>query len=260
MNDNTEFEVCARTHVGMVRELNEDSFLDLTPSGLWVVADGMGGHSAGEVASQAVTDGLRGVNGGFPIENMITQVRKAILETNRQLIAQSEGYDPSRLPGATVVVLVISGSQGAVVWAGDSRVYRRRDGEIVQLTRDHSHVQDLVDQRLIAEEQAEAHPMANVITRAVGIQDDLELDVVRFDVREGDRYLLCSDGLSRLMPAKEISGQLAEPDTDSSVQSMLHTALVRGAPDNVTIIDVKVTRVPEDDTEGDTNPNIPLLD
>jgi len=249
------FDVCSRTHVGMVRELNEDSFVAVTESGLWAVADGMGGHSAGEVASQAVTEGLRVIEPGSHIEDKIDAVRLSILNTNSQLIAASGGYDPQRLPGATVAVLVISGSQGAVVWAGDSRIYRKRDGELAQLTRDHSHVQDLIEQGLIAEDQAESHPMANVITRAVGIQEPLDVDVIRFEVREGDRFLLCSDGLSRLMSSDEIREQMNSSSTDEITQSLLHTALVRGAPDNVTLIYVLCLSVPEDDTEGDTNPN-----
>ena len=126
-----------------------------------------------------------------------------------------------------------------MVWAGDSRIYRRRDHEITQLTRDHSHVQDLVEQGVILESEAESHPMANVITRAVGISEPLELDTQWIDVRRDDQFLLCSDGLSRLVTNEELESMMANKDSEEVTQSLLHTALVRGARDNVTLICVK---------------------
>jgi serine/threonine-protein phosphatase Stp1 len=259
IKSNRRFNVCAKTHVGMVRELNEDSYIELTDMGVWCVADGMGGHSAGEVASQAVTNGLRSLPGNAPIETMIHAVRENLQNTNRDLIAASGAYDPQRLPGSTVVVLILAGDQGAVVWAGDSRIYRSRVDGVEQLTRDHSHVQDLVDQGLIAEDQAESHPMANVITRAVGIQEPLEIDSVQFDVHINDRFLLCSDGLSRLMNSQEIQELMSHGDNEEIVQSLLHTSLVRGAPDNVTLISVrcKHTDTPEASIGDDTGVTTP---
>jgi serine/threonine protein phosphatase PrpC len=251
---NSHFNVCAKTHVGMVRELNEDSFIELADIGVWCVADGMGGHAAGEVASAAVTNGMRSMpNGnGSSIETMIEAARENLLNTNHELIAASGAYDQQRLPGATAVVLVITANKGAVIWAGDSRIYLCRSGVLTQLTRDHSHVQDLVDQGLIAEDQAESHPMANIITRAVGIQEPLEIDSAEFDVYPDDRYLLCSDGLSRQMTNPEIEALMNEGNNEEIVQSLLHTALVRGAPDNVTLISVRVKSIePKDSSSED---------
>jgi serine/threonine protein phosphatase PrpC len=254
INSNSHFNVCAKTHVGMVRELNEDSFVDLTEIGVWCVADGMGGHSAGEVASKAVTEGMRAMTNSASIETMVEDARENLLRINSELIAGSGAYDPQRLPGATAVVLIIAGDKGAVVWAGDSRIYLCRSGVLTQLTRDHSHVQDLVDQGLIAEDQAESHPMANIITRAVGISEPLEIDSAQFDVYPDDRYLLCSDGLSRQMTNTEIQELMNHGNNEEIVQSLLHTALVRGAPDNVTLISVrckstKPERVPVTEAE-----------
>jgi len=233
------FSSSVATHVGMVRKLNEDSFAERTDIGVWAVADGMGGHEAGEVASQTVTGFVSNLTACEDFEGMLESVQQCVHAANHQLVQQSEAYDTQRVPGSTVVVLVIKGEQGAVVWAGDSRIYRRRDRQLQQLTRDHSHVQDLVDQHIIKAEDAESHPMANVITRAVGISEPLELDTRLINIRPDDQFLLCSDGLSRLASSEEIESMMANKDSDEVTQSLLHTALVRGAPDNVTLICVK---------------------
>jgi len=233
------FKSSAITHVGMVRKLNEDAFAERTDIGVWAVADGMGGHEAGEVASEMVTNYIRSLSLNTSFEEMLNTVQQSIEAANSDLVAQSAAYDTQRIPGSTVVALLLKGNQGAVVWCGDSRIYRRRDKQIQQLTRDHSHVQDLVDQNIIRAEDAESHPMANVITRAVGIQEPLELDSRLITVRPTDQFLLCSDGLSRLVSDQEIETMMANKNSEEVTQSLLHTALVRGAPDNVTLICVK---------------------
>ena len=140
------FKSHAITHVGMVRKLNEDSYAERSDIGVWVVADGMGGHAAGEVASKAVTDAIVGLGHANNFDEMHTAVKRSLRGTNRQLLDKSDEYEDQRVPGATVVVLIIDGNQGAIVWCGDSRIYRCSDQQLVQLTRDHSHVQELVDQ------------------------------------------------------------------------------------------------------------------
>ena len=233
------FKSSATTHVGMVRKVNQDSFAERTDIGVWAVADGMGGHEAGEIASATVTDFIKNLEANDNIEEMLVAVEQCIMNANSQLTEQAASYDSQRIPGSTVVVLIINGNQGALVWAGDSRIYRRRDQVVTQLTRDHSHVQDLVEQGVILEKDAESHPMANVITRAVGISDPLELDSMWIDVRADDQFLLCSDGLSRLVSNEEMESMMANMDSEEVTQSLLHTALVRGARDNVTLICVK---------------------
>lgn len=233
------FKSSATTHVGMVRKVNQDSYAERTDIGVWAVADGMGGHEAGEVASATITDSIKGLAPNENIADMVQAVEQCIMAANLQLTQQAASYDSQRVPGSTIVVLIINGDQGAVVWAGDSRIYRRRDNEITQLTRDHSHVQDLVEQGVILESEAESHPMANVITRAVGISEPLELDSKWIDVRRDDQFLLCSDGLSRLVTNEELESMMANKDSEEVTQSLLHTALVRGARDNVTLICVK---------------------
>ena len=233
------FRSSAVTHVGMVRKVNQDAFAERTDIGVWVVADGMGGHEAGEIASATVTDHIKDLSSYDSLAQMIAAVEESIWAANRQLLEQAASYDSQRVPGSTVVVLIINGDQGALVWAGDSRTYRRRDRVVELITRDHSHVQDLVDQGVIPESEAESHPMANVITRAVGISEPLELETKLIDVRDEDQFLLCSDGLSRLVTNDEIESMMANRDSEEVTQSLLHTALVRGARDNVTLICVK---------------------
>jgi len=233
------FVSSATTHVGMVRKVNQDSFAERTDIGVWAVADGMGGHEAGEIASATITDFIKNLPPHDNIQEMLAAVEQSIMAANLQLTEQAASYDSQRVPGSTVVVLIINGNQGAIVWVGDSRIYRRRDQVVTQLTRDHSHVQDLVEQGVILESEAESHPMANVITRAVGISEPLELDSMWIDVRPDDQFLLCSDGLSRLVTIEELESMMANMDSEEVTQSLLHTALVRGARDNVTLICVK---------------------
>jgi len=156
------FKSSAITHVGMVRKLNEDAYAERSDIGVWVVADGMGGHAAGEVASQAVTDAIRGLGHANNFDETHAAVKRSLRGANRQLLDHADDYEDERVPGATVVVLIIDGTQGAVVWCGDSRIYRCSDQQLIQLTRDHSHVQDLVDQGLIKAEDAESHAMAKL--------------------------------------------------------------------------------------------------
>ncbi len=235
----SSFKSSSATHTGKVRKVNEDSFISRDDIGLWAVADGMGGHQAGDVASELVTHSLDTVPFSPDIGELLRATRTALHSANSELIAMDGQYEAKRVPGSTVVVLLIRGNDAAVVWAGDSRIYRLRHGQAEQITRDHSHVQELVDQHLISLEEAESHPMANVITRAIGIEEPLDLDVLHLDFVEGDQFLLCSDGLSRVLSMEEIQNLMQTTSLEESVQTMIHTVLVRGAPDNVTVISVR---------------------
>jgi serine/threonine protein phosphatase PrpC len=232
----------------MVRQLNEDSYISRDDIGLWSVADGMGGHQAGDMASQMVVAALQTVPPCDDIHELLDATRLALNNANSELISMDSQFEAGRVPGSTVVVLLIVGGEGAVVWAGDSRIYRLRDGLAEQITRDHSHVQDLVDEHLIRPEEAESHPMANVITRAVGIEEPLDMDALLVDVMDGDRFLLCSDGLSRLLSLEEIQNLMHTQEMEESTHTLIHTALIRGAPDNVTVVSVQcLTDDPDED-------------
>ena len=183
-----KFSSNAATHVGMVRKLNEDSHVERTDIGVWAVADGMGGHEAGDYASRMVTEYLKALRPREEFEDMVETIRSSLEQANRQLLDESVAYDRQRVPGSTAVVLLISGDEGAAFWIGDSRIYRQRNGELQQLTRDHSHVQDLIDLNMIRPEDAESHPMANAITRAMGISEPLELDIKTVEKNFKNKY------------------------------------------------------------------------
>jgi serine/threonine protein phosphatase PrpC len=212
-----------------------------TDRGLWAVADGMGGHDAGDVASTMVTDALRRLPIVYGLDSMIEAAIDALIEVNHELIALAGGGDGKRTIGSTVVGVAIANGQYRCFWAGDSRAYRIRAGEITQLTRDHSLVQDLVDAGMLEPEEAESHPNANVVTRAVGVVEELKIDAVRGDALPGDHFVLASDGLTRLVDADELAGVLTASKPADAADTLIETVLARGAPDNVTIIITTVT-------------------
>jgi len=237
----------AASHVGMVRRLNEDACLALPERGLWAVADGMGGHAAGEVASQTIIDALGQLSPPPDWDAFCAAAQASLRQANQQLREESVERYHHRVIGSTVVVLLAYEDQGACLWAGDSRLYRLRNGQLQQLTRDHSHVQDLVDQGLISAEQAVHHPLSNVITRAVGSEETLNVDIRRFPLQAGDTFLLCSDGLYKAVSLMDIAGILTDDVPQEVAQALIHAALVRNADDNVTVVVVGV----RDSDEGD---------
>lgn len=225
----------ARTDAGR-RGKNEDRYLDRPARGLWAVADGMGGHKAGEIASTQVIEGLDGLGAyesGYAYLNAMVET---LQQANRSLIAQ--GRTPGRAGpiGSTVVALLIHEARYACVWAGDSRAYLRRDGKLAQLTRDHSLVQALIEAGSLSPEQSRRHPRAHVITRAVGVDDPLRPDIAYGVVEPGDRFLLCSDGLTEAVEDDEIAAGLATSDPQAAADGLMELALSRGARDNVTLV------------------------
>jgi serine/threonine protein phosphatase PrpC len=234
------FECISRTDVGLRRKVNEDSMLVRTDRGLWAVADGMGGHEKGDVASAMVTEALMRLPIVYGLDNLVEAAIAALNQVNRELITLAGSDDSSRAIGSTIVGLAIASQQFRCFWAGDSRAYRVRDGQIVQLSRDHSLVQDLVDAGMLTAQEADSHPNANVITRAVGVGEDLKIDTVSGDARLGDLFLLASDGLTRLVNDAELATELTSKPPADAADSLVATALSRGAPDNVTMIITKV--------------------
>jgi serine/threonine protein phosphatase PrpC len=209
--------------VGRVRSINQDSFLERTEVGLWVVADGLGGHKHGEVASRMVCDALADFVPNASFEEMIDTASNRIRDVNLHLHREAERTDERS--GSTVVTLMARGSRFAVVWAGDSRAYQYRDGRLEQVTRDHS-----------AGDVDASGRVSTAITRAVGAESTLDLDTVRGRVSAGDRFLLCSDGLTRTLSDAQIQEWLALPDAQASVDGLLKATLDAGAPDNVTVV------------------------
>jgi len=232
-----------QSHAGTVREINEDAYLNWSERGLWAVADGMGGHEAGDVASRLIVDTLRQAASPADWDAFLQTVRVGLQEANRQLRLESMQHYQRRTIGSTVVVLLAYGSRGACLWAGDSRIYRWRGQQLQQLTRDHSHVQELVDHGLITAEQAQHHPLSNMITRAVGSSEELDIDILMFPLEPGDVFLLCSDGLTKCVSDPEIARLLATADVRDIVQKAEALALQREASDNVTTVAVRIDAV-----------------
>lgn len=218
-----------RSHVGRVRQINEDRVLDAPASALWAVADGMGGHRGGDLAAQSVIDALRRVEqpgGSIPPATVVAAIERA----NAEIFARD------RETGATIVTLSFHDGFADIAWAGDSRCYRIRNGAVDQLTRDHSVVQDLIDAGLITQAAASHHPQANVITRAIGVDATCEIDRRRVELMPGDRFLLCSDGLSRSLVADDLHGQ----EIGQLAAMLLEQALVRDGSDNISLVLVEV--------------------
>ena len=226
----------AATHPGAVRPRNEDAVLDRPEIGLWVVADGAGGHGAGDVASAAVVAALRAIPDGLSAAELLAQVRLRLAAVHQELQEEAARRGPGRILASTVVVMLARGEHFAMLWAGDSRGYLLRGGALSRITRDHSLVQELVDQGSLREEDAESHPQANVITRAVGAGAVLELDKVSGRIAPGDRFLLCTDGLFKTMSEPEIAAMLA---AGADAAAIVAEAVGRGARDNVSAIAVE---------------------
>ena len=227
---------CARTDVGKVRKINEDSVLDLGTEGIWVVADGMGGHAAGDVASQAIVEKLSHIKASADANELINATENGLLEVNNDLIEQALARDDRQTMGSTVSVLVAFHKKIFSLWAGDSRTYRVRNGELKRITSDHSKVQDLVDEGLINEEEAERHPEANIITRAIGASRNLYIDLDMHDVKAGDRYMVCSDGLYKEVMDEEMADLISLGTPDEACNALVELTLERGSRDNVTVI------------------------
>jgi protein phosphatase len=236
----------ARTDVGMIRSGNEDNFtVDVTEArGIFIVADGMGGHAAGEVASEmavqivqrelAPTDDLDG-------EGIVKLVAGALRKANRAIHDRTLTEVDKQGMGTTASVLLLTGTRYIIGQIGDSRVYLLRDGQFSQITKDHSYVQEQVDAGFLTPEQARYHPYSNVITRCVGASSEVEPDIYRGEARVGDLYLVASDGLTGMVDDRRLAQLLASrAEPDRKVQSLIAEANGRGGLDNITAIIVQV--------------------
>ena len=229
----------AASDTGNVRQVNEDSCLDRPEIGLWVVADGMGGHEAGDLASRLVVQNLAMLSGPRFLGRSVKQIRQSLVQSNRDLVAQSASRG-NQVIGTTVVVLLALGRYCAVLWVGDSRIYRLRHGNLQQLTRDHSQVEVLIAEGLIDRSEAENHPAGNVITRAVGGGEELKVDAEIEEILDQDIYLLCSDGLTKELSSQEMTRLLADTTIGNPAEALVASAVEHGGRDNVTAIVTKM--------------------
>jgi len=236
-----EWRSSGGSDAGMVRRLNEDAFLDMPQRLLWAVADGMGGHAAGDVASNEVVASLAGIPSTENLNAASGLVAGGILRANDILRTMAMERGSTVVIGATVVAAVARGRKLALLWAGDSRAYRLRYNKLEQLTRDHDIVSDM-ERNNASQELIDAVENSNVISRAVGAHNKLEIDEVRVNVEEGDVYLLCSDGLYRELDSLEITEILRENDPARAAARLIDGAVRAGGRDNVTVIVIHAGR------------------
>lgn len=234
------------TDVGLNREHNEDSISWDIDLGLILLADGMGGHNAGEIASElavtAIRDALLDVLTPDMLETRMIKcdeaVREAVIYANEEIHEQANKRIEYAGMGTTVVLTLFYDDKVTYAHVGDSRIYRFRNAELKQLTQDHSLVQEMIDSGYLSQEEAQVSTSRNLITRALGIAPDVEVDVVTDDLEQEDVYLLCSDGLSDLVGIEDITGVLLEHDRDmgKAAQVLVDLANQRGGTDNVSVI------------------------
>ena len=213
------------TDVGRVRRINQDAFIERTEIGVWAVADGMGGHEHGEIASRMICDALAAYVPGETLRGTVDSITQQLVRINEYLSRTMAGMANAAQTGSTVAAFVTRGTRGAVLWVGDSRIYRLREGKLVQLTRDH-----------VAESNGDLLEESHAISRAVGGDATLDVDVSYESVHPGDRFLLCSDGLNHEIPDDVIAQKLREPDLMQCVQGLIAAALRAGGTDNVSVI------------------------
>ena len=229
----------SESDVGVVRSINEDSVLSKPEIKLWVVADGMGGHEAGNIASNMIVNSLDTLEKKEHLNDIVNAIENKLMDANQRLLEYSEIMLDGRIVGSTVAMLLIHGKIGVCMWAGDSRLYRYRNGVLEAMTFDHSHVSELLRMGAITPEEAENHPDSNVITRAVGTCEDLYIDIDVFSVQMGDIFLLCSDGLYNSIPEDGIICCLQNDDVDETIKNLIELSIFNEAADNVSAVVVK---------------------
>lgn len=225
----------AKSHPGSIRAINEDAFLNEPRAGLWCVADGMGGHLKGDVASALIIQKLAALT-VTPAELSSGAIEQALQEVNAEILALSQQVGEKI--GSTVAVLLIQGDVASVLWAGDSRIYHLADNQLVQVTHDHNQAEELVKHGLLARHQAKRHPGSNLLTRAIGISHSVSLEHKRVCCKATDKFIICSDGLNGAIEDTRIEAELVKTAFTDISERLVNCALERRARDNVTVITV----------------------
>ena len=238
------FSCAARTDTGIVRSGNEDNYLMLADRGVFIVADGMGGHAAGEVASEMAVRIIAkelGTLRGLSDAEAGDRIRHSIVNANQTIYERTLTEHDKRGMGTTTTALILMPRRYLIGQVGDSRAYLLRDGEFFQVTKDHSYVQEQVDLGLLTAEQARVHPYSNVITRCIGANSDVVPDVYYGSLRTGDVLLLASDGLTGMLEDEQLSTILrSDAEPQEMVDRMINEANRRGGLDNITAIVVRI--------------------
>lgn len=241
------FETGAVSHAGLVRSANEDSHVLRPECGIWAVADGMGGHRNGALASRTLAEAITALDRSGSAPALLEGLEAAVIAANAAMrrLARENGGGPM---GSTLAALLVHGGHFACVWAGDSRVYLLRAGRIAQISHDHTEVQELVDRGTITAEEALTWPRRHVITRAIGVHDRPELEIEQGAIAAGDVFLICSDGLTNHVGEAEIGAAIAEAPAQQACEALLGLVLERGAEDNVTIVVIRCCRTRDEPT------------
>lgn len=234
------FEAAALSHVGCLREENQDDFLVRTDIGIWAVADGVGGLADGRLASRTLVERLGRIRPAPATSGLLSQVRDLSNEANRALIDHARRHGSPL--GSTLVALLSTGSGYSCLWAGDSRCYLIRDGRIDRISEDHTEAGELVRRGVLSPREALTWPRRHVITRAIGVEDEVRLDLREGELAENDVFLLCSDGLTTHLSDDEILGEVRGRSLAAACQALIDRTLQRGASDNVTVVLVGVRR------------------
>ncbi|MBM7068840.1 PP2C family serine/threonine-protein phosphatase [Actibacterium sp. 188UL27-1] len=237
MGKSFRFETGAVSHTGLARDHNEDRFLSEPASGLWLVADGMGGHLGGEYASGSIVDHLASIGKPSSAPDLQARFVERIGRANDEI--QNHALSSGGTIGSTVVALLTFEQHFACVWSGDSRIYMVRDGQLTQLSRDHTEANELLDRGAITAEEAESWPRKNVITRAVGVGEEVDLDHKYGTLRNRDTFVLCSDGLTAHVDDPEIREIANGNQPQKACEMLLDMTLDRGATDNTTVMIVR---------------------
>lgn len=251
---------CGITDIGRKRQRNEDSYLVNDKIGLYIVADGMGGHAGGEFASKiavsTVEEIIRGedrVRSNVPNDSYLDtdasasegqeqeRLKEAINRAGNMIVRRAFEDPELKGMGTTSTVMFIANDKAYIAHVGDSRAYCVRDGQIIQITEDHSLVHEQLKSGLITEEEAKTHQLKNIITRSVGVQEEVEVDTVVWKIQVGDSYLLCSDGLSNMVHDHELQDIITKFNAEQAARELVDLANSRGGEDNITLILLKVT-------------------
>lgn len=228
-----------KSSLGTVRSVNEDAYLVNDQIKVWAVADGMGGLTCGDVASKEVVNNLGKIQRSSNLNDFVLSIEENLINSNLSICNYSNTIGQYKKVGTTVACLLLFGKIGVCLWVGDSRVYRLRNNKLEQLTEDHSYVGELVKAGVISETDAANDPRTNVLTRAIGVEEELVVDICAFEINQNDMFLLCSDGLYNTVDKNNIQNILTNYGVQDSVEILMHNALTDGAPDNITAIVIK---------------------
>lgn len=229
---------CGLSHTGLVRQRNEDSYACLPEQNLWVVADGMGGHDAGDFASHTITEQAARFKPQATLEDSILLLEENLLHSNELIQEKARQLGKSATIGSTVACLYLWHNLAFTLWAGDSRIYRYRDNTLERLTEDHSYVEELVRMGKLDAAEAEEHPAANVVLNAIGIDDELIIDMEYYEIVHNDLFILCSDGLYKDLSDDKIVKILNTPDIplEDMNHRLIDAAMDVGGSDNCTVV------------------------